>query len=646
MIPLTPNLDDIAFDALVEIGRGLLPSLTRARDGTQAWDDYNYHDPGITLVELLAFIADTQIYSLGRDRRDERLAMAALFRAVPQGAVPARGSLYSLDDVAARYRIEVPTRVIPAQAQAPRLEVEHGIDVVPVKLVRLTREIAAGAIDLTAANAQARASFAPFGEPPAPDAALRITFEGMLPGAPTRLSLGFEIEGDAGKGSAELGAIDAFYGTDGEPLRRLLDTSQEMQRSGVMILELPTDGSREARQHHDIVLRPQAPSLLMPRLLRIAPNALPVVQRARFPRDDFRGTGRAGQCLEIEPLTLFGDDEAASGWSWRLTGDDALTVKVSEGQVLSPWRCLAIAAGGRSGRYDDFAMSGSADRDFACQERADGTRIEVRFGNKVNGRSPALGATIAVGIELSAGGGGNIGSRIEWLLDGRRTRWENRQAIAGGKDAETIEDTLAALRRTLGEARTLATSPQLAAAAQALPDAFGIVRADVEDGWERGRRRPTVAATRTLIVVRRGEATETPAWCEAVARSLRPRLAIAERLLVVAPVYRRFRIAVRATAVTGEVPAAIAAAIGRDLADRLAPTGERGASWPVGRDVGAPAVGGWIRRVAGVARVDSVTLLDEAGRPLASDTLEVRRGELPHFLANERDIVVAQGAGR
>jgi hypothetical protein len=194
--------------------------------------------------------------------------------------------------------------------------------------------------------------------------------------------------------------------------------------------------------------------------------------------------------------------------------------------------------------------------------------------------------------------------------------------------------------------RTIATSAQLAGAALRLPVAFGVVRAEVEDGWERGRRRPGVAATRSLIVARRGAATETPAWCEAIGRRLRPRLAIAERLLVVAPVYRRFRIAVRATTLTGEVPATVAAAIQRDLVDRLTVTGRRGASWPLGRDVDATAVGGWIRRVDGVARVDAVTLLDEAGQPLPTDTLAVARGELPHLIVQDGDVVVAPGGGR
>jgi hypothetical protein len=646
MIPLSPNLDNIDFDALVELARGLLPSLSRTRSGSPAWDDYNYSDPGITLIELLAFIADTQVYALGRNRGDERVAMAALFDAAPQGAVPALGTLYPLADAAVAYHIDAAARLTPAQAQAPRLEVDHGIDVVPVRLVRMTREIAGAATDLTATNAQARACFTPFGEPPAPDAALRITLEGTLPDTSVQLSLGIEIEGGAAAASPALGTIDAFYGTGREPLRCLLDRSQAMQSSGVMIFKLPAEASRAARQRHDIILRQRAPNLLMPRLLRIAPNALPVVQCARFRYDEIRGNGRAGQVVKIEPQALFGDDEPTGGWTWRLTDSDALQVAVSDGRDLVPWRPLAISVAGRSGRPTDFAECGPADQVFTGQERADGNRIEIRFGNTINGRAPAPDATIAVDLTLSAGDAGNIGSPLEWLLDGQRTRWENRQAIAGGKDAETVKDTLLAVRRALGEARTLATSPQLAAAALVLPSAFGIVRAEVEDGWERGRRRPSIAATRTLIVARRGEATETPAWCEAVARSLRPRVAIGERLLVVAPVYRRFRIAVHATAATGAEPAAVTTAIGRDLIDRLAPTGRRGATWPLGCDVDPAVVGGWIRRIGDVARVDGVTLLDDVGRPLADNRLRLGRGELPQWLADGRDIIVAAGARR
>jgi hypothetical protein len=66
------SLDDTDFARLAEAGRALIPSVE------PGWTDHNHHDPGITLLELLAWTAEAQIYGLGRLRRDERLAYAAL----------------------------------------------------------------------------------------------------------------------------------------------------------------------------------------------------------------------------------------------------------------------------------------------------------------------------------------------------------------------------------------------------------------------------------------------------------------------------------------------------------------------------------------------------------------------------------------
>ena len=82
MIPLSPHLDDIDFDALLALARARLPALA------PEWTDYNHHDPGITLVELLAWVANSQVYSLARNRLDERLAMARLLAATPQRCDP------------------------------------------------------------------------------------------------------------------------------------------------------------------------------------------------------------------------------------------------------------------------------------------------------------------------------------------------------------------------------------------------------------------------------------------------------------------------------------------------------------------------------------------------------------------------------
>ncbi len=58
-IPL-PNLDDRRWSDLVDEGRSLIPLY--APD----WTDHNVHDPGITLMELLAWVAEMDIYQLNR----------------------------------------------------------------------------------------------------------------------------------------------------------------------------------------------------------------------------------------------------------------------------------------------------------------------------------------------------------------------------------------------------------------------------------------------------------------------------------------------------------------------------------------------------------------------------------------------------
>ena len=86
-IPL-PNLDDRRWADLVDDGVAQIPRYA------PKWTDHNIHDPGIMLMELIAWIADAQIYSLARLRRDERLAYARLLGLRPRGPQPARGLLW------------------------------------------------------------------------------------------------------------------------------------------------------------------------------------------------------------------------------------------------------------------------------------------------------------------------------------------------------------------------------------------------------------------------------------------------------------------------------------------------------------------------------------------------------------------------
>jgi len=60
-VPLTiPNLDDLRWEDLVAEGRSLIPA------SAPNWTNHNPSDPGITLIELFAFVCEKLIYQLNR----------------------------------------------------------------------------------------------------------------------------------------------------------------------------------------------------------------------------------------------------------------------------------------------------------------------------------------------------------------------------------------------------------------------------------------------------------------------------------------------------------------------------------------------------------------------------------------------------
>src|SRR5262245_62726434 len=67
-----PNLDDRTYDDLVEEALGMLPRYA------PSWTNHNPSDPGITLIELLAYFVELFIYRLNRVSRETRLRFLQL----------------------------------------------------------------------------------------------------------------------------------------------------------------------------------------------------------------------------------------------------------------------------------------------------------------------------------------------------------------------------------------------------------------------------------------------------------------------------------------------------------------------------------------------------------------------------------------
>jgi len=69
---LLPRLDDRRFDDLVRDG------IAHAKEACPGWTDFNAGDPGVTLIEVFAFITDALLYRLNRVPPKLQLALLNL----------------------------------------------------------------------------------------------------------------------------------------------------------------------------------------------------------------------------------------------------------------------------------------------------------------------------------------------------------------------------------------------------------------------------------------------------------------------------------------------------------------------------------------------------------------------------------------
>ena len=88
MSEMAPNLDDLRFQQdLVDVAR------RRIKDYCPEWTDYNLSDPGITLIELFAWMTENLIYRLNRVPEKNYLKFLEMMKVNPRPPSSARADL-------------------------------------------------------------------------------------------------------------------------------------------------------------------------------------------------------------------------------------------------------------------------------------------------------------------------------------------------------------------------------------------------------------------------------------------------------------------------------------------------------------------------------------------------------------------------
>ncbi|MEE8056670.1 MAG: hypothetical protein V3T17_02360 [Pseudomonadales bacterium] len=530
-----PQLDNVEFETLVEQARARIPLYA------PSWTDHNIHDPGMTLLDLVAWLVDQESFQAGFISDAHYQAFAALLGVRSQAAQPAQGLIWPPQTpVAGTMPAAGVDLALAAPAHCPE-QPELGYQ-------------SARALHISAANLLAlfsdgrRFDLATREQNPilvlhdslqqrVPDT-LELLFDRPLLNTATQLplSLGFELldlplaEVDSAKPSRSSGSLIVDYRLEisGEPWRRLSleeDTTHALNHSGYALFKLPDEAialSIAAGAGVQSRLRIRTRGRINPipaRIQRLSLNVLPLVQlqtQAQAP------LSRVSFGLPDESF-----DIALDGLP---TGEN-IDIEVEEQGVFELWQ-----------EVDSLKTAGPADRVYAL----DRSRNSLSFGNGLNGRIPVKDAQIRHrAYNLCRGDEGNQIADLNWRMTGAPGLagdvifGSNSTAISGGEDAWTLTRLRAEAREQILQRQALLSNQQLSQAALQLPHA-AVREASVLVGFHQDLTCRKLPGSRTLVITPERDPLidaldAVPArYATHILQGLRPRQVLGEKLYVVA----------------------------------------------------------------------------------------------------------------
>lgn len=245
MLPI-PNLDDRSFEQLVREARDLIPRI--APD----WTDENAHDPGITLLEMLAWHLEMQQYELDALPVTHERKFLKLLGGIPRHRMPATTSL-SFSHANKLTYIPLGTQLKVGQLI---FETVRSITIIPNTNQLITLHRVDDITHLSQDMTTGRTVFYPFGEHAQQDAIMQLKLEQPLP-RNTPLSLWIELDRQEPtiriparyKNFTPSAYVQWSYyeedehGGSWQPVRMERDESYCIHQSGPILFEIPNGSS-------------------------------------------------------------------------------------------------------------------------------------------------------------------------------------------------------------------------------------------------------------------------------------------------------------------------------------------------------------------------------------------------------------------
>ena len=607
-----PELGDRTYEEMLTEATKLIPAYA------EEWTDLNPHDPGIAILEVLAWLTETYIYQLDRvtdDHREKYLALLGERRRPPTPA-------------STRLRLQLPAETAWATVPAGTglsatetddadtrywFETEHPVTLTTATLERVLTVTETGQTDNTHANGAEGMFYRAFGDDPSAGDALYLGFD-TDPFAHARsvtLTVRYHDEtlpdptthgSNEPSFSPSVDPVWEYRREDDDAWRRLsvaADRTNAFYRGGPLTLAL-ADGSTiasDADRHE-----PPADSRSSARTWL----------RCRL---ETAGYEIPPQFDAIEP-SVVSVSHRRSVTDEELTAVDHLDdVPGLDGQTYTFERSPVLAAtvfvdGRQWHEVPDFHASGPDDDHFVL-DREDGT---VTFGDGITGRVPPADAAVVADYVAGGGAAGNLPATAAWHVsdptasitgpvDGADIDVEPLGAATGGSDGESIDDALARVRRARRVPSRAVTADDYRSIAARTPGLrIGRTNVLVEDGEI------------TVVVVPAappdvGAPEPSDGFVRAVRQHVSERKLLGDRVHVTGPQYVALDIDV-----TGRVRARYADG-GHDVAVRTAIeefvhplTGGGGDGWPFGHTLYRSDVVELLAELDVIDRIDEVTI--------------------------------------
>ena len=601
-----PQLDDLDFERLFEEARALIPRYA------PEWTDHNLHDPGITLLDLIAWLVDQDVYQIGfvSDRHIE--AFAALLGIRPELTKPARGLVWPHDrsvinDTETGVDLDAGANVACVEQPDLPFELAAAVHISPAQLVDRPAQHTSERFEITAQTASRQAALLVKETNDAPGI-IELVFdrplvEGDANESAHPIAVGIELEEDKRLCTVPdmqhgFLIVDYRLEREGAPWRRVEvaeDSTYVLNHTGTVRVRIPPDpflaGANKIPSRLRLSVRGRV-NPCPPRIVRIALNVMPIAQlETHAPALLGWSNGWPDQVLKPEP--------PLEGLIEHL----GIQIEVEEDGRFVCWKAT-----------EDLSQAEPNDKVFEPRLISN----EIVFGNGVNGQIPPVGAQIRhLGYKLSKGDTGNLTAGLNWRVSGAPSRIGlssygiNHAAITCGKDASDIDYLRAEARKAALERQVLLTNADLEKAARGL-EGLAIERAEVSVGLHPALPCRKLPGTRALIVTPARPADIDPLtpvsrrYLAAIERELMPRRVLGERLSILAT--RRVAISVKAQLLIddGRDPAEVIEIASSRLNARLSDIADKNSDlkpWPVGRPVTREEMKALLAGVIGVIAV-------------------------------------------